>query len=415
MGPQGKNGFHGQGGTSAGHSSPGRVPMTKHVCFLVHGIGQHGDGWSATPGGPVAALAEVAAAYPGYGERPLADTVEFVEVRYDDLFDLVLERWQTLAGEFDGLPLAQKVKDTLARHSGPLGWFAREAMDVLLYTHFDLVRRAVQLKVAARMMRAVADRAADEDVRYVLLAHSLGTTVAHDAVHRLGTAEWLDRELLQELATPDDPMSPAHLAAALERYGPNPFAPGNLKFSAVFMLANTSPLLHRDTPDPGRSIVRPLYSPGLPQGNACLTFYNADHRWDPVTKVKPFRAERAWPTSARFRTTQDLADLAHVHDLNVHGFRHYLLHPRVHAPLLAACDPTRFTNQSFALALARTGEGGDFPDWAARFRATALRERLIGALEALVPPGGGWEQLVSTLLAMPLTLERLGETLGGGQ
>ena len=62
--------------------------MAKNVVFLIHGIGTHPEGWSQADDGPVKALSKAAEYYSDFSEQePISGAIEFVEIRYDDIFD----------------------------------------------------------------------------------------------------------------------------------------------------------------------------------------------------------------------------------------------------------------------------------------------------------------------------------------
>lgn len=363
--------------------------MAKHVLFLVHGMGSHNAGWSAAEDGPAAVLSKAAEAYSDFtAQRPLKDSVEFVEIRYDDIFDKLIERWAELARSLEGkLPEATseeitKVTDSLAAADDPANWFAAQGMDVVFYTAFALVRRLVLLRVASKIMTTIAD--AGDDRKYSLLAHSLGTTVAHDAIHKMATTPWVEdaKVALDALGEGDD-ITDADLDRALRRYGNNPFSPGLFKFEAIFMISNTSVLLQKSARNPFESAVRPSFSGGGARTNSCLRFYNVDHRFDPISKVRRFRAAEAWPRAAAAHTAKDVFDIEHVHDVNVHALEHYLTHPRVHREILASVSPARFRAPDYELAQKRVEPGGDFPTWGDKYVDEDLQDEILERFEAL--------------------------------
>ena len=100
--------------------------MAKNVIFLVHGIGVHAEGWSSADDGPVKALSKIAEYYPGFSEQePLSGAIEFVEIRYDDIFDGIRTQWAQLAESLNGgsLPIAtpailQQITGIIAQAGG---------------------------------------------------------------------------------------------------------------------------------------------------------------------------------------------------------------------------------------------------------------------------------------------------------
>lgn len=367
--------------------------MAKHVLFVVHGMGRHNEGWIEAENGPVAALSAAAEHYSDFSpQRGLTDSVEFVEIRYDDIFDAILTRWSDLSsslgtGQFpDAAPDAvREITAALSGVSDPDNWFAAQAMDVAFYSGFKLIRRLVALRVAATIMKTIAD--SSEDRKYSLLAHSLGTAVAHDAIHQMATTSWLsgaDSALpAMNDAGAGTSITLDDLARARARYGDKPFGPGLFKFEAIFMISNTSALLQKAARNAYESVVRPAFSGGGPLGNSCLRYYNIDHLLDPISKVRRFRAAEAWPTAAANGTARDVFDIRHVHDINIHALDHYLVHPSVHAEILGSLCPARFRLSDYQAAQDRAAPDGDFPTWGDQYTDEDLQDEILQAFETL--------------------------------
>jgi hypothetical protein len=366
--------------------------MPKNVIFLVHGMGKHPEGWSGAKDGPVAALVEAAKAYPGFSDAdPLSNSVEFVEIAYDDLFDRIVTQWQTLAADLRAVSAFAPAQlaaltDAIAGLDPAQNWYASHALDVILYRGFAPVRRIVQLRVALQIMRTIADLGT-AGRRFGVIAHSLGTTVAHDALHRLTQAKWFQpaqRDLLAAISGSDAATLEADIARYRERYSGNPFGVGTLEFSAIVMLANTSRLLHEgDVPDPAKSNVRPPLAEPDPQRFICRRFVNARHVLDPVGQVKAFRSEAEWPAAAARGLTRDVFGLKHVHDVNVHGFCHYLCHPLVHREIFLRLVPERFDGAGYQMAGQRVTGDGDFPQWGEKYRDEDQQDAILAKLGPL--------------------------------
>lgn len=395
--------------------------MAKNTVFLIHGMGAHKPGWTAAKDGPIPTLTEAASHYAGFSaQAPLSDVVEFVEITYDDIFSKILTRWAELANAITGkLPEAtpeaiKAITTKLGEVDQPDNWFATHALDVAFYWGFALIRRLVQLRVATKLMRTIsqhASLASGEDRKYILIAHSLGTTVAHDSIHKMAKTAWLgDSASALEVVNaqdPDDLVSAADLEDAIARFGMHPFGPGTFKFNAIYMIANTSRLLQKSANSAYLSVVKPIFSAGGPTTNSCLRFINVDHFLDPIGKVRRHRAEEAWPNAARFGTAQDMFDVRHIHDVNVHALEHYLIHPRVHADILFEIAPTRFSNDDYRAALARLAPGGDFPTWGSGLLDEDLQDRIVEGLEKLKVQDGVSNLIGLLEFAFPDQLSKL--------
>lgn len=278
--------------------------MASHVLFVVHGIGQHGTDWAEDAGGPIATLTEASRQYAYFGTTGLAARVEMVPVHYDEMFSQVIAAWQQNASAIDEFDTAGHVKTAL-------GWLADASEDKFWWSHIadavmykfsppyrQLVRSHVIAQLAVRIEQEVKDTGR---ATCSVLAHSLGTAVAHDCLHYLGSTRWGKRT------------SPLH--------------PRHWRFQHVFMVANTSRLL--ESRDAGMaqaytSIVRP--GPVEDPASYCGTYWNFRHEFDPIAIPRRFD-----PAGWRNYT---LEVVSHYHQTNIHGLSHYLEHPKVHVPIL---------------------------------------------------------------------------------
>jgi hypothetical protein len=312
--------------------------MAKTTVFLVHGVGTDSKGWSTRKDGPVTTLTTASKQYDCFKDRALSDQINFVEILYDDIFDGVLKGWSDLATQLEadagGLLTGGSLKVLEDLKKGDENAFAKYGGDVLLYRFFPVYTKAVLLRVMAQITAEVAKADA---IDYGLVAHSLGTTVAHDALHILAEGTWQGTTLTVD---PGD-LTKAGITGeqvAIDKIfasgGDNPFAPGSSRFRwfSIMMIANTSPLLHVTRKDPYSSNVRS----GVFNDTQSIShnFYDVDHRLDPVCWVKPFtKSETHW-TVDPVEITVD-----HIHDYNVHSYSHYLMHPSVHGPLFRDLAP----------------------------------------------------------------------------
>lgn len=366
--------------------------MAKNVIFFIHGVGQHGQGWSTAEGGPGAELLAAANHYPRFSEEePLSESVIFHEIRYDDVFDKVVQRWGEEAkklgdafGESTNKDIAnvKALADKFATVGGD-SWWARVGLDVPLYVLFKPVQRLVQLRVISAIMTAVAKyRLQDGNTarKFLVVAHSLGTTVAHDALDGIARGAWLAKhdeaaDALQRFGFGQH-ISADDLKIARERYGSNPFGPGTFHFESIMMISNTSGLLHQSSSSPGKSHTKPSFTDGQ---NNCKHFCNVDHVFDPIADLELFRAEKTWPRAASRGTARDIFGLTHIYDVNVHGFGHYLKHPLVHREILFRSAPHKFKAADYAAAATRIEDGGDFLQWGPGFRDEDKLQELMDA------------------------------------
>lgn len=315
--------------------------MAKDIVFVLHGIGEYTSGWIDGESCAVPVLREVIKQYPHFENRTLDSYVEFVPILYDDVFQRVMGHWKALAdGLSQSVPVMPGFMDgALELMSGATksDWAHTHGVDVALYWGFRLFQQRVVLRVLAQMTRKIADTIAQPEGRphYHVLAHSLGTAVAHDALHHLGTEAWLAR--LKDAKFDDDD---GHAAASerdtyvdavsqLRQHTPNPLSPQRFKFETITMLSNVSALIHPST-SPYHSIVRPGSSSDM--GAYAQVYFNFNHKFDPVSIAGNFVMPDGWKIVGGVDTKLD-----HIYKdpKNIHDAAHYVRNPKVHLALLA--------------------------------------------------------------------------------
>lgn len=355
-----------------------------NVVFLVHGVGRHAAGWSGEPG---TALETAMQLYPNCfpaGSR-LRDYLKVVEIRYDDLFDTVLDRWRQLA---DALPApggasnwTAKVTQLLQKAGDDRNIFARFGGDVLLYWGFALVARAVRLRVDAVIASMIYEehKAATDEGRdppkFAVVAHSLGTAVAQDALYQLATGRWLDEQQnlgaeVREFAARTNLTAAQRRSLVRDLSGAAAPPPGSIAvdLDGLFLVSDTSPLLHRS----------PLYSELQIDGvYDCHAVWSVNHELDPIGVVG---GAGAGPS----RPDKKSVVVRHIHEANIHGFAHYLSHPAVHGEIFRLMIPafSAACHQS-ARRLAEqpdwNGFGGKLATWPRQKRAQ-LEQKLTNAI-----------------------------------
>ncbi len=269
----------------------------KQVLFLVHGMGISADGplgsgdrvaWAKDV---EAILREALKAFPGVA----ADDLKIVPILYDDVFISHVTRWAELSKALAKTPLAP-LTNWMDKTDEP-DFLYSNIGDVVLYRAFAEVREHVLTHVARQFADQI-DALGRADVQYSVLAHSLGTAVAHDAIQKL---------------------------ASVGIDGSTVFQPPHFRFANFFALANVSRLVwvtdesfYQDTR------VRPPDC-GL-DADQCAVMHYATFRHiaDPVPSIVRF-TRKNW-NAGRFWSVDDLA---HFKGVNVHCFTHYLAHPTI--------------------------------------------------------------------------------------
>ncbi|MCK4510789.1 hypothetical protein KAW64_03570 [bacterium] len=309
--------------------------MLKRILFVIHGMGDFDTDWAEAADGPITTLRDLSTQYRYFqDEHPIDDVIEFVPLTYDQIFRDIAERWRDGNGLRDLEPefhdwisadAKDKVLDWLSdpEHANDFWW--THSADVLMYRLIPAYRNRVRAEVLRQMGEAI-ERASRPGKRPTcsVLAHSLGTAVAHDCIHLLGTQDWRDDS------------------------APSPLAPQHWRFQTITMVANTSRLLEQandQVPHPYKSIVRP--GKKKTKDSYCSMFRNCRHVTDPVTWPLPFEPLAGWAEGRRF----DKVVVDHYRSLDVHGLSHYLCNPRVHIPLLRLARSRAVTKEEAKRAL----------------------------------------------------------------
>jgi len=282
--------------------------MSKHLIFLVHGMGEWQAGWS---GDTQDLIRELYGRYPYLNSLPFDDRFKFVEVRYDQHFEERREQWKTEAAavlstmEAGGLEsgVVSKLMDIVAA-PGESNFLTTHVLDVLLYRFVPLVAEQVKVSVARQIVEAIL-AARSGPVQWSVIAHSLGTAVTHDTLDGLyNTAiPGLDMQTL---------------------------TPADLKAQTIVMLANVSRVLQTKA-KVYQSAVRPSLSLN---GGACDYLVSVRHKWDPFPMPRPFEPTDDWPDMNTRQAGRYHGIITNaIEEFNVHDRNHYLRNPRVHIPL----------------------------------------------------------------------------------
>jgi len=202
------------------------------------------------------------------------------------------------------------------------------------------------------------EKSLKENIRteFGVLSHSMGTAVAHDALHLLASTDWSNGKWGQHARNTLVDAETAFLNATgrmtneeksvinriRPKIGPAAFSPARFQFASLFTFANVSRIVSRTT-DPYKSLVRPQVAglSGVVRGN-CDFFCNVSHDLDPIAKVKEFETDKFGETGNK---AIDIS-VAHIYDKNVHELTHYLLNPKAHRFVFRKLCPSFSTPES---------------------------------------------------------------------
>ncbi len=284
--------------------------MSRSYVFFVHGVGlqEPKSWWLAWRDGLIRALQQ----YDEFREKSAAqierDVICFKPVSYDATFEVYRKRWTDQAAK-----LATNQVTVQRQLDHVFAWVADQdetlkrvfwthALDAILWYVFPEARAAVQVSVAQSLVAGLREMIAEQGAGAHLIAHSLGTSVAHDALVGMAGQKMHDGGGLAQV-----------------------------RWKSVSMIANTGRLLRawKDNDaqldlaayDPFRSVVRP--------GEMTDVYFTFRHQIDPITWPRTFEPPVALTGASRSLTTRHFADPKRVHDLE-----HYLENPVVHLPIL---------------------------------------------------------------------------------
>jgi hypothetical protein len=290
--------------------------MKKQVLFVFHGMGdqapvrvnQEDDSWA---NGVIKTLDKAARNFDAFSDG-FGDRLEIVPITYDQVFYTLVERWDRSASALKaelGAAEVSKVFGWLAgASSDEANFFWTNIVDVLLW-RFSQARDQVLTRVCFKMVDKIVKELKavgwDYDrAHFSVLAHSLGTSVAHDALQQLARA----------------PISDEH------GVDNSVLQPPNFRFKSFTALANVSRVLWTGNGRVEReTLVRP-HADGLPGNRYYLNgyFFNFRHVADPVPAFWRFK-----PSKQEWGDLYSAKKVRHFRDPNVHAFNHYLGHPKV--------------------------------------------------------------------------------------
>lgn len=276
--------------------------MTKPHLAVVHGMGTHTkEEFLKTVITPL----DAAAAHFGFfknGGYPgkFSEKVKIVFIDYHEILEEIRQKIAqsqipNLAERFPGAP---SLVARLNEFNGTAedSFFNTHLLDVLLYRSY--YADAIQLAVGKQLVAAMQE-AKRVGADFHILAHSLGTAVVHDTLHKLYV-----NSLHDELGEP-------LLSAGLN------------KIRSITMVANVCQLPITES-EPYTSVVRPG-----PHG-ICDYFTTCRHVLDPIASFEKFNPAPHWPslTSSEFRNIV----INKVERANVHDLDHYLADPKLYIP-----------------------------------------------------------------------------------
>ena len=302
--------------------------MSKHIIFLVHGMGVYSskgadNKWNPDPGLWHNEQEQLLKTHyqnyqdlidvPGFNVPSFDDAFEIVPIVYDDVFTNVLQEWTNRADEIfatgllDSLDFVKKIMQWMRSDKLMTEFFYTHFGDVFLYRYFDHFEQAIQASVHNQMVARLLNPVTGVQPRWSIIGHSLGTKVVLDAV------EALYRDSTINIG---DEIQPAQVIA---------------------LIANVCDVLERPEQDVADSAVFP--SGDASNNSACRHLISASHKWDFFTNIDPYKPSGGrWTEARNERRFINLRNFETVDTTvedwwNVHSFRNYIAHPAIHIPM----------------------------------------------------------------------------------
>ena len=292
----------------------------KHILFFLHGMGKHDNTWHEAG---LKVLQSAWQEYDNLKDLNFNELIEPVPLVYDDVFETWRQRMSADFAAFrtallggiapEDVPNTNNLKKQIDKIEGWIGagepnFIWSHAMDVVMYRFLTLMRVPVDVSV----YKQIIDKLAESSwTGWSIVAHSLGTSVAHNVLNTLYTTG-LD--------------------------GDPPFTTEQTRPQIIMMVANVSRILQR----PGAKVYETPVHPGMSSiGAVCNYYLNVRHRLDPFTIPMAFDPDN-WPSGATYsKDKYQHIRPSHIHFekdelFKVHDFDHYLKNPRVHAALFRA-------------------------------------------------------------------------------
>jgi len=339
------------------------------VLIAVHGMGVSPSEWAKPIVEKLNAVTRRYSAFAGQppmfllakdaddeSQQPSPDQVLVVPASYDETMSRQVKSFQRDASAILDLAKASSIAlpqalVTVLQSLNSAGaeeknFFWTHVVDVLLYRYFPLITKPVRLDV----MRAVSKVLKRSDVDASVMAYSLGTAVAHDALSWLANGEISDFTDLR---------------------------PPGVRFRHLFMISNVSRVLERSLDGDPDVYLSPVAPRSVRGDDAYLDeYFNFRHMLDPFTVPKRFEPQWA---GTDFHAVERLL---HIADFNVHAWEHYLDNPEVHIPILNALLGFKVITDDVALSAIESYKRSVSPCQVGLTFWTDETRKFIAALEA---------------------------------
>ncbi len=314
--------------------------MTKPTIILIHGMGNFSSQDDTENNADsfykefIFSANKALNCYPDISDASIETMAHIHEIHYNDIFENIRKKMadegkniSAFLNSINGAGPVTSIPGIITKLSGfeaalnENSFIYTHWMDVLFYKTYlgELVRN----RVAEKISRIISDNNSSKNIH--IIAHSLGTAVIHDTLHKLYRGDYRENDDIADLS------------------------PTTHKIKSLWMVANVSRLANSilAIADPLDSIVRP--------GNSGMTefMFNVHHKLDPFTLPRSFKPKNngQWiPGSTFYRYFHDITTTL-ITNKNTHSFIQYIQDPEVNFPLFRLIFGINFTEDDKAAAI----------------------------------------------------------------
>ena len=286
-----------------------------HHVYFIHGIGKHAAKWVDSEQNNGATLRQQLEAlwnlYNTNGRLgDFSEQLDLVSVHYDHIYSALYDQWEEevakLRTQLDPFPGLSARLDPLVRlaaapSAGSVDdeFFYTHIFDLLWYWGNTLIQGKIVAEAAEQIISDIAKHYGKPDHTFSIVAHSMGTSVAHKVIQALWTQ-------------PD----------YANRLGDRGSLSQVLKFRVLMQVSNTSLVLSADRDRHYQTLVKPSAVANL---GICRTMINVSHQHDLISESVPFNPPRDVWLDAHTQWDKGYLDIrtTRITHPNVHSISHY--------------------------------------------------------------------------------------------
>lgn len=300
--------------------------MTKPTIILVHGMGNfvapekkdtnQDEKLDSFYDEFITAADAALKRYPGREADDFVGMADIHEIHYNNIFDDIRKEMaadgKTMSQFLAGAGGAGAIASIPGIITKIAGFEASLDKNSFIYTHWldvlfykTYLGEMIRTLAAEKISKIISDNHTSSNIH--IIAHSLGTAVVHDTLHKLYRQEYRDNDDIADLSLTTH------------------------KIKSLWMVANVSNLANSvlEVGDPYDSVVRP--------GDKGMTqfMFNVRHKLDPFTWPRRFKPKNdgSWIPQTSFGRYYYEMKTSLITNKNTHSFSQYIQDPEVNYPM----------------------------------------------------------------------------------